>query len=116
MTRTAKPFHRTCTPSPTRPSTCPSSRPTTWTSTPPNTPATPPTTQYKEPNKPAPTFGPSRKLDIEAEVGFVVGTPTEYGRQVALDQFPDHVFGVCLVNDWSARDLQAWEYVPLGPF
>jgi fumarylacetoacetase len=80
------------------------------------TPVIRPTGQYKEPDKQVPTFGPSRKLDIEAEVGFVVGTPTEYGQQVALDQFPDHVFGVCLVNDWSARDLQAWEYVPLGPF
>ena len=80
------------------------------------TPVIRPSGQYKEPGRQEPTFGPSRKLDIEAEVGFVVGTPTEYGQQVTLDQFPDHVFGICLVNDWSARDLQAWEYVPLGPF
>jgi fumarylacetoacetase len=80
------------------------------------TPAIRPSGQFKEADRQTPTFGPSRKLDIEAEVGFVVGTPTEYGQQVTLDQFPDHVFGVCLVNDWSARDLQAWEYVPLGPF
>ncbi|MFE7979137.1 fumarylacetoacetase [Streptomyces shenzhenensis] len=63
-----------------------------------------------------PSFGPSRKLDIEAEVGFVVGTGTALGTSVGVDDFADHVFGVCLVNDWSARDLQAWEYVPLGPF
>jgi fumarylacetoacetase len=63
-----------------------------------------------------PVFGPSRRLDIEAEVGFVVGVPSELGRPVPLRDFASHVFGVCLVNDWSARDLQAWEYVPLGPF
>ena len=62
------------------------------------------------------TFGPSRRLDIEAEVGFVVGTPSRLGREVELTRFEEHVFGVCLVNDWSARDIQAWEYVPLGPF
>jgi fumarylacetoacetase len=65
---------------------------------------------------PAPSFGPSRRLDIEAEVGFVVGTPSALGRPVAAERFAEHVFGVVLVNDWSARDLQAWEYVPLGPF
>jgi fumarylacetoacetase len=61
-----------------------------------------------------PTFGPSRRLDIEVEVGFVVGVPAD--GPVPVGAFADHVFGVCLVNDWSARDLQAWEYVPLGPF
>ena len=61
-------------------------------------------------------FGPSTRLDIEAEVGFVVGTPSTLGRPVGLDDFERHVFGIVLVNDWSARDLQAWEYVPLGPF
>ncbi|MGZ6803017.1 MAG: fumarylacetoacetate hydrolase family protein, partial [Nocardioidaceae bacterium] len=65
---------------------------------------------------PAPTFGPSRRLDIEAEVGFVVGTPSALGSRVGTGDFADHVFGVALVNDWSARDIQAWEYVPLGPF
>ncbi|MEV6863581.1 fumarylacetoacetase [Streptosporangium subroseum] len=59
-------------------------------------------------------FGPSAKLDIEAEVGFVVGTPTALGDRAG--RFEDHVFGVTLVNDWSARDIQTWEYVPLGPF
>jgi fumarylacetoacetase len=56
------------------------------------------------------------RLDIEAEVGFVVGVPSPLGSPVAVGDFADHVFGVCLVNDWSARDIQAWEYVPLGPF
>jgi fumarylacetoacetase len=63
-----------------------------------------------------PSFGPSRRLDFEAEVGFVVGTPSPLGTAVPIGDFAEHVFGVCLVNDWSARDLQAWEYVPLGPF
>ncbi|GAA3517946.1 fumarylacetoacetase [Aeromicrobium panaciterrae] len=62
------------------------------------------------------TFGPSIKLDIEAELGFVVGVPSALATPVPIDQFAQHVFGVCLVNDWSARDIQAWEYVPLGPF
>jgi fumarylacetoacetase len=61
-------------------------------------------------------FGPSSRLDIEAELGFVVGVPSKLGTPVPLSRFPDHVFGVCLLNDWSARDIQAWEYVPLGPF
>ncbi|WP_219933588.1 fumarylacetoacetase [Streptomyces sp. NWU339] len=63
-----------------------------------------------------PGFGPSARLDIEAEVGFVVGTPSQLGRPVCVDDFREHVFGVTLVNDWSARDIQNWEYVPLGPF
>jgi len=61
-------------------------------------------------------FGPTTRLDIEAEVGFVVGTPSALGTAVPLEDFADHVFGVCLVNDWSARDIQTWEYQPLGPF
>jgi fumarylacetoacetase len=65
---------------------------------------------------PAPTFGPSERLDIEAELGYVVGTPSTLGNPVPVEDFADHVYGVVLVNDWSARDLQAWEYVPLGPF
>ncbi|MFG2330647.1 fumarylacetoacetase [Streptomyces sp. NPDC048604] len=75
-----------------------------------------PSGQRKAPTDPAPVFGPSVKLDIEAEVGFLVGTPSELGTPVALDDFRDHVFGLTLLNDWSARDVQAWEYVPLGPF
>jgi fumarylacetoacetase len=58
-------------------------------------------------------FGPSQRLDIEAEVGFVVGVP---GSRIPTGRFAEHVFGVVLVNDWSARDIQAWEYRPLGPF
>ena len=61
-------------------------------------------------------FGPSIRLDIEAELGFVVGRGSSLGRPVPLASFDRHVFGVCLVNDWSARDIQAWEYAPLGPF
>ncbi len=63
-----------------------------------------------------PVFGASSRLDIEAEVGFVVGVGTEPGESVSPADLADHVFGVSLVNDWSARDIQAWEYVPLGPF
>ncbi|MEK9521346.1 fumarylacetoacetase [Streptomyces sp. adm13(2018)] len=75
-----------------------------------------PSGQRKAPADPAPVFGPSVKLDIEAEVGFLVGTPSELGRPVPLADFREHVFGLTLLNDWSARDVQAWEYVPLGPF
>ena len=63
-----------------------------------------------------PTYGPSERLDIEAELGFVVGVGSQLGDPVAYDAFADHVFGVVGLNDWSARDIQAWEYVPLGPF
>ncbi len=65
---------------------------------------------------PSPTFGPTRRLDIEAELGFVVGLPSRMGDPVPTTAFEDHVFGVTPLNDWSARDIQAWEYVPLGPF
>ncbi|MBB4983735.1 fumarylacetoacetase [Streptomyces nymphaeiformis] len=75
-----------------------------------------PSGQRKAPTDPAPVFGPSIKLDIEAEVGFLVGTPSELGKPVPLADFREHVFGLTLLNDWSARDIQAWEYVPLGPF
>lgn len=63
-----------------------------------------------------PPFGPSVRLDIEAEMGFVVGTPSPIGTRVGTDAFEAHVFGLTLINDWSARDIQSWEYVPLGPF
>lgn len=63
----------------------------------------------------APTFGPSRRLDIEAELGFVVGAGTPMSTPITPDAFAEHCFGVVLLNDWSARDIQAWEYVPLGP-
>ncbi|MGH8918977.1 MAG: fumarylacetoacetate hydrolase family protein, partial [Actinomycetes bacterium] len=77
-------------------------------------PVTRPSGQRRRPDGTV-TFGPSTALDFEAEIGFVVGTPSALGRPVSLAAFADHVFGVCLVNDWSARDIQAWEYVPLGP-
>ena len=79
------------------------------------TPVTRPHGQRKPADSDVPVFGPSQRLDIEAEVGFVVGAPAGSGR-LAADDAPDHVFGVVLLNDWSARDIQAWEYVPLGPF
>jgi fumarylacetoacetase len=63
-----------------------------------------------------PVFGPSTRLDIEAELGFVIGASTRLGEPIAAGDFADHVFGVVGLNDWSARDIQAWEYVPLGPF
>ncbi len=72
--------------------------------------------QRRAPGDDAPTYGPSSRLDIEAELGFVVGAATRIGDQVAVDAFAEHVFGVTLLNDWSARDIQAWESVPLGPF
>jgi fumarylacetoacetase len=72
--------------------------------------------QRKAAQEAVPSYGPSRRLDIEAEVGFVVGTPSRQGGRVPTGAFAEHVFGVTLLNDWSARDIQAWEYVPLGPF
>ena len=80
------------------------------------TPVVRPSGQRKAPADATPTFGPSQRLDIEAEVGFVVGVGSQVGQPVGIADFAEHVFGVCLVNDWSARDIQAWEYVPLGPF
>ncbi len=61
-------------------------------------------------------FGPSARLDIELEAGFVIGVPSPIGAPVPVESALDHVFGMVLVNDWSARDIQAWEYQPLGPF
>jgi fumarylacetoacetase len=72
--------------------------------------------QRREPGAPAPSYGASTRLDIEAEVAYIVGVPTELGRQVTVDEFEEHVFGLCLLNDWSARDIQSWESQPLGPF
>jgi len=80
------------------------------------TPVRRPQGQAKPPDAGAPVFGPSRRLDIELELGFVVGVPSRLGEPVPTAAFRDHVFGLVLVNDWSARDIQAWEYVPLGPF
>jgi fumarylacetoacetase len=65
---------------------------------------------------PVPEYGPSRRLDIEAELGFVIGRGSALASRIGVGDFADHVFGVVGLNDWSARDIQAWEYVPLGPF
>lgn len=72
--------------------------------------------QSRLPGADVPAFGPSARLDFEAELGFVVGARSHLGDPVPVSQFAEHVFGVCLVNDWSARDIQSFETVPLGPF
>ncbi|MBD2120605.1 fumarylacetoacetase [Trichocoleus sp. FACHB-262] len=75
-----------------------------------------PNGQRKPPEATAPSFGPSQMLDYELEVGAFIGVGNELGEAIAIDQAEDYLFGLCLVNDWSARDVQAWEYQPLGPF
>ena len=80
------------------------------------TPVVRPCGQARAPGEETPRFGPSGRLDVELELGFVVGVGSRLGEPVSTSDFRDHVFGVVLVNDWSARDLQAWEYQPLGPF
>ena len=80
------------------------------------TPVVRPSGQVKAPRDAKPRFGPTARLDIELELGFVVGVGSRLGEPVPASAFRDHVFGVALVNDWSARDIQAWEYQPLGPF
>jgi fumarylacetoacetase len=80
------------------------------------TPVVRPSGQAKAVSDAEPSFGPSRRLDFELELGFVVGVGSALGTPVAGSAFREHVFGVALVNDWSARDIQAWEYQPLGPF
>jgi fumarylacetoacetase len=75
-----------------------------------------PNGQTKAPSASAPSYGPSRMLDIETEMAFVTGDGPEQGVQVAIDETRDLVYGYLLLNDWSARDIQGWEYQPLGPF
>jgi fumarylacetoacetase len=75
-----------------------------------------PAGQTKPDDAVAPAFGPSRRLDYELEVGVFVGTGNALGTPIPHDEIDQHLFGLCLVNDWSARDIQAWEYQPLGPF
>jgi fumarylacetoacetase len=75
-----------------------------------------PNGQRKSPTEAAPSFGPSRNLDFELELGAFIGTGNELGKSVPVGQAAEHIFGYCLLNDWSARDIQAWEYQPLGPF
>jgi fumarylacetoacetase len=80
------------------------------------TPVRRPWGQAKPDGADSPLFGPSRRLDYELEVGVFIGPGNEPGSPVPIDAIDDHLFGLCLVNDWSARDIQAWEYQPLGPF
>lgn len=75
-----------------------------------------PNGQHKAPDEPAPTFGPSRRLDYELELGVWVGEGNDLGDPIPIGRAGRHVAGLSLLNDWSARDLQAWEYQPLGPF
>lgn len=80
------------------------------------TPVRRPNGQQKPADADAPVFGPSKLLDFELEVAFIVGRDNALGTPVRVDQAEDHIFGIALFNDWSARDIQSWEYVPLGPF
>src|SRR6478672_9653 len=75
-----------------------------------------PNGQRKLPDADMPDFGPSRRLDYELELGIWIGEGNELGQPISIAEASDHVAGYCLLNDWSARDLQAWEYQPLGPF
>ncbi len=72
--------------------------------------------QTKAPDADAPTFGPTKELDFELEMGFFTGKGSEMGEAIPIAECEDHIFGVVIVNDWSARDAQRWEYQPLGPF
>ncbi len=72
--------------------------------------------QTKADDVDTPSYGPSRLMDFELEMGFIVGKETELGEVVSTEDARDHIFGMVLCNDWSARDIQKWEYVPLGPF
>ncbi|MEX3940272.1 fumarylacetoacetase [Paraburkholderia sp. BR10937] len=80
------------------------------------TPVRRPNGQLKLPDQERPVFGACRKLDIELETGFIVGRGNALGEPIACEDAEDHIFGMVLLNDWSARDIQQWEYVPLGPF
>ena len=75
-----------------------------------------PSGQIKLPNEERPVFSACRKLDFELETGFIVGKATALGETIAIEEAENHIFGMVLLNDWSARDIQQWEYVPLGPF
>ena len=80
------------------------------------TPVRRPHGQTKRPDEPAPVYRASHNLDYELELGFYIGTPSPLGEPVPITTAGDHVFGFCLLNDWSARDVQVWESQPLGPF
>jgi len=75
-----------------------------------------PNGQRKAPDADVPEYGPSRRLDYELELGMWIGRGNELGQPIAIAEASEHIAGYCLLNDWSARDLQAWEYQPLGPF
>jgi len=75
-----------------------------------------PVGQTMPPGATEPSFGPCKRLDIELELGIFVGSGNALGEAVDITEAEDHVFGICLLNDWSARDIQGWEYQPLGPF
>ncbi|ENU30169.1 fumarylacetoacetase [Acinetobacter sp. NIPH 1852] len=75
-----------------------------------------PSGQIKLPNSERPIFSATRKLDFELETAFIVGKATKLGQPISIEDASDHIFGMVLLNDWSARDIQQWEYVPLGPF
>ena len=81
-----------------------------------DTPVVRPHGQRKPPSAESPQFGPTQRLDYELELGFFVGQGNALGTPIPIEEAADHIFGCCLVNDWSARDIQAWEYQPLGPF
>ncbi|BAN22297.1 fumarylacetoacetase [Caballeronia insecticola] len=80
------------------------------------TPVRRPNGQLKLPDQERPVFGACRKLDIELETGFIIGRGNALGEPIACEDAETHIFGMVLLNDWSARDIQQWEYVPLGPF
>ena len=80
------------------------------------TPVRRPNGQTKSPTQERPVFGASQKLDIELETGFIIGRGNHLGEPIACAEAEQHIFGMVLLNDWSARDIQTWEYVPLGPF
>jgi fumarylacetoacetase len=80
------------------------------------TPVLRPNGQKKRPDAPQPAFGPCEKLDFELEMAFIVGVGNALGEPIPIASAPSQVFGMVLMNDWSARDLQQWEYIPLGPF
>ena len=75
-----------------------------------------PNGQMKAPDADIPSFGPTKRLDIELEMGAIVGTPSKMGQPITVDEADKMIFGYVLLNDWSARDIQGWEYQPLGPF
>jgi fumarylacetoacetase len=80
------------------------------------TPVKRPQGQRKPASETVPSYGPSRNMDFELELGMYIGAPTRLGETVPIGKAAEHIFGFCLLNDWSARDVQAWEYQPLGPF